>query len=136
MSLTTKLPLHYIAVIKGFILCDTKEVSMRGAQDRVWLPWSTNMSGIQSWWVNLYRAEQLIGCVHLFYRALLIAEPEFRDVLRRLKRYLFVKRYLFRGLAVQQGFQLFSCRDAGKPYFVHSFRTTYQKVCPVLCTDY
>jgi hypothetical protein len=63
-------------------------------------------------------------------------EPEFRDVLRRLKRYLFAKRYLFRGLAVQQGFQLFSCRDVGKPYFVHSFRTTEQKVCPVLCTDY
>jgi hypothetical protein len=41
------------------------------------------------------------------------AEPEFRDFPRRLKRYLFTKRYLFRGQAAQQGFQLFSCRDVG-----------------------
>ncbi len=31
-------------------------------------------------------------------------EPEFRDVPRRLKRYIFAKRYLFRGPAAQQGF--------------------------------
>ncbi len=36
--------------------------------------------------------------------------PEFRDVTRRLKRYLFAKRYLFRGQAAQQDFPLFSFR--------------------------
>jgi hypothetical protein len=51
-------------------------------------------------------------------------EPEFRDVPRRLKRYLFAKRYIFRSQAAQQGFQRFSFRDVGKPNIVHSFRTT------------
>jgi hypothetical protein len=58
------------------------------------------------------------------YMCTVYIEPEFRDIPRRLKRYLFAKRYIFRSKAAQQGFQLFSCRDVGKPYFVHSFRTT------------
>jgi hypothetical protein len=46
------------------------------------------------------------------------AEPEFRDVTRRMKRYLFAKRYIFRGQAAQQGFLLFSFRVVGKIYLV------------------
>jgi hypothetical protein len=42
------------------------------------------------------------------------AEPEFIDVTRRLKRYLFAKRYLFRDQAAQQGFPLFSLRIVSK----------------------
>jgi hypothetical protein len=41
-------------------------------------------------------------------------EPEFIDVPGRLKRYLFTKRYLFRGQAAQQGFQLLFWRVVDK----------------------
>jgi hypothetical protein len=56
------------------------------------------------------------------------AEPEFRNITRRLKRYLFAKRYLFRGQAVQQGFSLFSFRVVGKIYLVHFHKTTIKKI--------
>ncbi len=54
-------------------------------------------------------------------------EPEFRDVTRRLKRYPFAKRYLFRGQAAQQGFPLFSLRVVGKIYVVQSHKTTIKR---------
>ncbi len=49
-------------------------------------------------------------------------EPEFRDVTRRLKR------YLFRGQAAQQGFLLFSFRVVGKIYLVHFHKTIIIKI--------
>jgi hypothetical protein len=49
-------------------------------------------------------------------------EPEFRDVTRRLKR------YIFRGQAAQQGFQLFSFRIVGKIYLVHFHKTIIKKI--------
>ncbi len=56
------------------------------------------------------------------------SEPEFRDVTRRLKRYIFAKRYLSRGQAAQQGFPLFSFRVVGKIYLVHFHKTTLKKI--------
>jgi hypothetical protein len=44
----------------------------------------------------------------------------------RLKRCLSAKRYLFRGQAAQQGFQLFFYRVVGKIYLVH-FSQNYNK---------
>jgi hypothetical protein len=51
-----------------------------------------------------------------------ILEPEFRNITRRLKR------YLVRGQAAQQGFSLFSIRVVGKIYLVHFHKTTIQKI--------
>jgi hypothetical protein len=53
-------------------------------------------------------------------------EPEFIDIPRRLKRYLFVPRYLFRGQAEQQGFQLFFY-GVGKIYSVHFHKATFKR---------
>ncbi len=54
-------------------------------------------------------------------------EPEFKYVTRRLERYLFAKRYLFRGQAAQQGFQLFSFRVVHKIYIVHFHTATIKR---------
>jgi hypothetical protein len=54
-------------------------------------------------------------------------EPGFRDVTRRLKIYLFAKRYLSRGQAAQQGFPLFSFRVVSKTYLVHFHKTTIKR---------
>jgi hypothetical protein len=48
-------------------------------------------------------------------------EPEFIDIIKRLKR------YLLRGQAAQQDLQLFYFRVVGKIYLVHFHKTTIQR---------
>jgi hypothetical protein len=66
---------------------------------------------------------QLDGHVYSLYSHIDISEPEFIDVTRRLKIYLFAKRCLFRGQAAQQGFPPFSFRVVGKIYLVCFHKT-------------
>jgi hypothetical protein len=57
----------------------------------------------------------------VYHRVGAKAEPEFRDITRRLKRYLF-------GSTAEMEFLLFSFRVVGKIYLVHFHKTTIKKI--------